>query len=136
MTRARRYLLLPLLLTACQTPQQRQETAQLQERVDKLEKQVAALQGQVDTLRSRSLTVNASSATQAAAADACALDVARDQQSYLDANGHYATSDSQLPPPGSCSDLSLKWLKRAAQGYHFQVLDAGGQVLSQRDSKG
>lgn len=130
----KRYLLLTLLLTACQTPQQRQQAAETQARLSKLEAQVANLQKEVDNLRSRSLTVNAPDLTQAAAADACALDLSRDLESYQEANDHYPTTDEQLPPPGSCSDLKLKWVKRTEKAYAFQILDAGGQVLSERNS--
>ncbi|AIZ44513.1 hypothetical protein QR90_04495 [Deinococcus radiopugnans] len=127
-------LLLPvLLLSGCQSPgpdpEVERQLAALSARIDALETEVASLQ----TGPQITGTVNAGDVTARAAAQNCAVALARTLELFRQSSvGHRYPAASQVVLPDACEGQRVGWKRLEAQQYSFAVTNRDGEVLAQQ----
>ncbi|MGX9687992.1 hypothetical protein ACTQ9L_12735 [Deinococcus wulumuqiensis] len=125
------WLLLPLLLTACQDREARAQNAELSRRVAALEAEVQALRKDRASPPALTPPADAAAVTARAAARNCATQLARTLEDYRRGSleGRYpGAAEVSLPPP--CQNQTVRWQTRTAQAYAFSVVGEDGQVLA------
>ena len=125
----RLWVLLPLLLTACQDSTARQQNADLARRVTALEAEVRTLKREQATAAP---PADASEVTARAAAQNCATQLSRTLEDYRRSSleGRYPRpQDLTLPP--ACQNQTVKWQQQTAAAYAFTVQGAEGAALAE-----
>lgn len=130
-------LLLPLGLCACQDTQARQQNAALTEQVTQLQSRVTGLEARLQKLEAAQphapSVAEAGNVTTRAAAQNCAVELARTLESFRQASlEHHYPTRQELELPDACSDQRVAWQTLSATQYAFTVNSASGQVLAQQ----
>lgn len=122
--------LLLLALTSCARPTSDDRIQHLEARVAKLEAQVAILR-QSAVQPGSGGTVNADSqlATDRAAAQYCATQLASSLEEYRQDNARYPAM-SGVVVPRACQGYRVAWTRLEAGHYRFQVNGQGGRELA------
>ncbi|UBV42679.1 hypothetical protein LAJ19_00065 [Deinococcus taeanensis] len=122
-----RLLLCLPLLSACQDPQARRDTAALQARVATLETQLRTMQAAPPS--------DARTVTASAAAQNCANSLTRSLETFRQnsLDDRYPTP-AELQLPTECVDLHVNWVQRSNRAYTFTVADERNRELARQSS--
>ncbi len=123
-------LALLLALTSCNSPTSEDRVAKLEARMVRLEAQVARLrQSATQAGTGGTLDSDSQLATDRAAAQYCATQLASTLEEYRQDNSRYPAM-SGVVVPRACQGYRVDWTRLEAGHYRFQVNGQGGRELA------